>query len=299
MIKKEILLKYEWFTNNEYLDKYCELINKNITRSYEKFKTQKHHIIPIHCYKYKITHDLSSKDHDYSFYKKLADNDINNYTVNLLYPDHVLAHYYLSLCTEGQIKFANQNAVFHVLGNINFLKDDSYKITYEKLSLIMDKLEDIKKDLSNEKSKRYKGHNYHGPISEKQKKQISEANGGKTYIRKLINGEVIVKAIKGNELIEKYLSDGWELGNNYSSKKEVIGKNISRRKKGAICINNGQRNRYVPKEEIESYLEKGWLKGWIKDCIERVWVQKLNRKIKIEKSQLNSYTNRGWMVIDD
>ena len=48
MIKKEILLTYEGFINNEYLDKYCELINKNINRINEKFKTQKHHIIPVH-----------------------------------------------------------------------------------------------------------------------------------------------------------------------------------------------------------------------------------------------------------
>ena len=299
MIKKEVLLNYEGFIDNEYLDKYCELVNKNIERFYEKFKTQKHHIIPVHWYKYTVTHDLSSKDHDYHFYKKLADRDVNNYIVNLLYPDHVLAHYYLSLCTEGQIKFANQNAIFHVLGNLNFIKDNSYKTIYENLNMIMDKLDIIKKDLSNERSRRYIGHNYHGPISEKQKHQISEANGGKTYIKKLINNEVVVKTVKGSELIEKYLSDGWELGNNYSSKKEIIGKNISKRKKGAICINNGYRNKYVPKEEVESYLAKGWVKGRIKDNIERIWVEKLNRKIKIEKSQLDSYINRGWSVVDD
>ena len=121
MIEKEVLLNYEGFIDNEYLDKYCELVNKNIDRFYEKFKTQKHHIIPVLWYKYRVTHDLSSKDQDYLFYKKLADRDVNNCIVNLLYPDHVLAHYYLSLCTEGQIKFANQNAVFHVLGNLNFI----------------------------------------------------------------------------------------------------------------------------------------------------------------------------------
>ena len=297
MIKKEILLTYEGFINNEYLDKYCELINKNINRINEKFKTQKHHIIPVHWYKYITTHDLSSKDHNYSFYQKIADNDVNNYSVNLLYADHVLAHYYLSLCTEGQIKFANQNAVFHVLGNTNFLKDIAYEKIYEYLIKVMNRLEDIKKDLSKERSERYKGHNYHGPISEKQKKQISEANGGKVYIRKNINGKLIVKTIKDEKTLNLYLNNGWELGNARPFQKEKVGKQISDSKKGCICINNGVRNKYVKKEDLDEWLLDGWIVGYIRDNIERVWIRKLNQKAKIEKSDLKKYLDRGWEEI--
>lgn len=164
-------------------------------------------MIPVHWYKYNLTRDLSSKEHNYSFYKKMADNDANNYTVNLLYKDHVLAHYYLSLCTRGQIKFANQNALFHVMGNANFIKDPDCSKIYTDLIAAMNHIENIKEDLIKERRKRYAGHNYHGPISEKQKKQISQANRGRVYIRKIIGERIVVKSIKQDSL-KAYLDSG-------------------------------------------------------------------------------------------
>ena len=47
---KETLLSTEMVVDNEYLSQYCDLILRNVHRKREKFKTQKHHIIPKSFY---------------------------------------------------------------------------------------------------------------------------------------------------------------------------------------------------------------------------------------------------------
>lgn len=95
---KNKLLATNCFLDNKYLDKYCELIINNLETQKEKYKTQYHHIIP-RCYYKLIGLDV--------------DNSRNN-LVNLLYKDHILAHYYLCLCTEGKLKYKLSNAFFHL-----------------------------------------------------------------------------------------------------------------------------------------------------------------------------------------
>lgn len=90
----------DFVTPNIYLDKYIDLILSNRETAAKKFQTQKHHVIPV-C-----------------FFKLAGipvDNSANN-TVNLLYKDHVLAHYYLSLCTEGRFKYNNIASIQHLMG---------------------------------------------------------------------------------------------------------------------------------------------------------------------------------------
>ena len=83
---KEKLLNLNIFIQNEYFNKYVELITNNLKTKREKFKTQKHHIIP-RCY---FKHE-SIKD------KAIIEDKTN--LVNLSYANHILAHYYLSLCS--------------------------------------------------------------------------------------------------------------------------------------------------------------------------------------------------------
>jgi len=81
--------------NNEYLIKYSDLMENNLQTKAEKFKTQKHHIIPKYYYKDK---------------KISIDNSVNN-LINLSYKDHILAHYYLALCSIERFKYANEMAI--------------------------------------------------------------------------------------------------------------------------------------------------------------------------------------------
>ena len=92
MTQQEIkvkLLNTNYFIDNEYLDKYCELIELNKDTKKERPKTQSHHIVPVSYFK------LS---------KLPIDNSKEN-RVNLLYKDHILVHYYLCLCTKGKFKY--------------------------------------------------------------------------------------------------------------------------------------------------------------------------------------------------
>ena len=114
MITKETLLKTGYFVDNEYLDMYVDLIYKNKDTSYVRNATNNHHIIPK------------------SYYKRLK-KPINNSSENIvtvLFKDHVLAHYYLYLCTlNEEDKYSNACVLNHLTGlskrrGINFNIDD-------------------------------------------------------------------------------------------------------------------------------------------------------------------------------
>ena len=91
---KERLLATGAFTENEYLQKYVELIHCNLATKKETSKTQQHHILPK-CY--------------FKFIGKPCDNAKTN-LVNLLYVDHARAHFYLSLCLTDKT-LAGKNAL--------------------------------------------------------------------------------------------------------------------------------------------------------------------------------------------
>lgn len=88
------LSQLEYFVPNEYLYKYARLIERN-SRTPIRGDTNKHHILPKAWFK--LTNNA-------------VNNELNN-LVNLVYRDHVLAHYYLCLCTEDPFKYANQLAL--------------------------------------------------------------------------------------------------------------------------------------------------------------------------------------------
>ncbi len=84
-----------YFIDNEYLHKYCQIIERNRRTPIRGKQTHKHHIIPK-CW-FKLTNNV-------------INNDLNN-LVNLPCREHCLAHYYLCLCTEDPFKFANELAL--------------------------------------------------------------------------------------------------------------------------------------------------------------------------------------------
>lgn len=102
---KESLLKSSGFVDNEFLDLYVRLVERN-TRTYRRNGlTNKHHILPKSWF---------------NINNKTVDNSKSN-LVNLVYRDHVLAHYYLCLCTVGKLQYANELAFFCLLSRNNKL----------------------------------------------------------------------------------------------------------------------------------------------------------------------------------
>lgn len=95
MVTKQIFLNLGVFEDNKYLDFYLQLINNNLNNLKQQY-TQKHHIIPKCVSNY-------------------LNQPINKLTINILYKNHILAHYYLCLCSKGCIKYKLENALFHLL----------------------------------------------------------------------------------------------------------------------------------------------------------------------------------------
>ena len=105
------------FINNTYFKKYIQLIQDNLETKRQPFKTQRHHIIPLVAFK---LYNLPGKD--------AADN-----IVNLLYKDHILAHYYLALCSKS-VEFR-----YKMLCAINFIlgKAAQVKLDVEELNSLL------------------------------------------------------------------------------------------------------------------------------------------------------------------
>lgn len=214
------------FEYNDYFLKYCALIDENIDRKKEKMKTEKHHIIPV-CY-YEHLGIVNARKN-----KEVNHNNI----VNLLYKDHILAHYYLSLCAkEDWFKESNIHAFLSMTFYNKLTPEelteykilDKYQELYEKWIIKMSKLRsglpmsDETKDKIRQKLKGVKK----GPITEEHRKKLSEA-----------------------------------------AKHRKNGKNST---KGKISIYNKELNKkkYIEKAELDTYLSNGWVKGGIPHTLE-------------------------------
>ena len=82
------------YLDNEWLDKYLELIEANLDTKKSMKSTQAHHAIPVNAYW------ESNEAYNRKEALKLAKADEINFEVNLLYRDHLLIHSYLTLCTD-------------------------------------------------------------------------------------------------------------------------------------------------------------------------------------------------------
>ena len=181
MSLKEKLLSLKLVVDNEYLDKYVELIESNKDTERKKFETHKHHIIPKFYYR---NNNL------------VIDNSKNN-IVNLTLKDHILAHYMLIKCGLGDNFILNNIHAFNML-----IKKQGHNLDIVELETVLKGVEEL--ELMRLKTL--------GRISR-------DKNSGGKYIFK----DDIVKHISCNE-IDKYLSDGWQIGNPKASTKAIKGR---------------------------------------------------------------------------
>ncbi len=92
---KDKLLQHDGFVDNEYLDKYVQIIERNRRTTRRAGNTNSHHIIPKSWFK---------------LHKQPVDNTLSNLVI-LTYREHTLAHYYLCLCTKDELQYANELAL--------------------------------------------------------------------------------------------------------------------------------------------------------------------------------------------
>lgn len=101
---KSLLVELDGIIDNTYLDSYCSLIKEAEHQKCESFKTIKHHVIPVCYFKYK--YDCKNRKEALPFA-----NAEPNYIVNLTHDQHIIAHYYLSQCSTGQLHIGLVNAI--------------------------------------------------------------------------------------------------------------------------------------------------------------------------------------------
>lgn len=258
MISKQHLIDINLVIDNMYADLYLQLIQENIKTVKVKNSTQKHHIIP----KY------------YFIYNNLLIDDSEENTVNLYFKDHILAHYYLSLCSPSDyFKFANISALKYLLGvNKELLNND-------KLIKNLDNLQYLYEYYSSKRAVFV---------------DLSGVNEGKVWMNNNINSVRVPP-----EDIDYYLSIGYIFGSNINTNKDKI------------VINNGTETKFITKNELETFLNQGWNKGFAKRYYTEEGrsnlVKKSSAKAKdtvainngkvskyIKKSKLQEYLDNNW-----
>lgn len=261
---KTKLLNTNYFIDNEYLDKYCQLVTDNKATSKIKYQTQTHHILP-RCY------------------FKLLDLPVDHSHSNLVefqHYDHALAHYYLCFCTTGELKYKLRCA-FMFLVNSNRVP----KETKEALGLIEEYaklLLEISKEMS-QHAHEYSEHKYiNNGVKTKHVREedlpaylqagwnLGALNGKKRIGSKcMTNGQHTVFAYN-KEQVDYYLQLGYYFGRHYApaaghsqseSEREKRSKTMTGVHKNKIHINNGLTCKFVTAEEAVEYLDNGWVRG--------------------------------------
>lgn len=250
MILKEDLLELGILEDNEFLDKYYNLVVKNFSTKKEKGKTDRHHIIPKSYFKH------NNLD---------VDNSVNN-IINVYRSDHILLHYFLCLCSKDcYFKYANYQAFIRMTSRTDIPSD------YIEFAKNLSEYQRIYEECNFLKSELYKGKPH--PLSEEalksKKEKIKQLRKEKSNKNKIwVNNGIEQKMIQKCDF-ENYQQLGYKCGRLQFLSKESIEKikqNTKGKKawnKGKICIvnlENGSK-KYVDTEELSMYKSKGYIES--------------------------------------
>lgn len=288
---KEKLLKLNVFEDNEYFDKYVNLIESNKNTPKVSSKTSSHHIIPRCYFKYK-----SLK----------IDNSSEN-LVNMFHKDHILSHYFLYMCSkDSYIKKCNSIAVIQMTSEYSLQMNERDFIEslehYERLrecyiSSISGennpaKRGDVRKKISESHSGRTLTDEHKNKLrykkTESHKNKLRQSALGRTMLED--TKQKISKALKGRyvgELSASYGKPAWNKGipcPNYV-KERVSKANKGRAPRAGAVLSdetrskiresallrphrrwftNGQEEVFLTEEDINKFINNGYKSGRLK-----------------------------------
>lgn len=104
----------------------------------------------------------------------------------------------------------------------------------------------------------------HRVVSEETRRKISELHrkmhefrAGFTSGRIKVSNDLINQTLYVlPEDLQKYLEQGWKLGNLFQTNQKK-----SQKRTGEVTVNNGIVEKHIKPEELEKYLAKGWIRG--------------------------------------
>ena len=226
---KEKLLNTGIIIDNEWLDKYVNIIIDKSLEKHIKFHSQAHHIIPK-CY--------------FRFANRTVDNSASN-KVELMFIDHALAHLYLANCTNDmQFKHRNMKAVDHVLGNVNFKTLEAYDIEKE----LIENSELYQSTYAS--TREYWSLNCNFKDSSKWSARMLETartNGKKNKGKRYVIKDGVCRTAKDEEEFIRLLQDGWVAGNS----------NI-----GSVTLHRGSEQTICTQlSKLDTYFDDYWVRG--------------------------------------
>lgn len=309
---KKLLLQKDLVIDNEYLEKYINLILDNLTTTMSKGKTQTHHIIPKYYFKSKNI-------------KIQEDNNL----VNLLYKDHILAHYYLSLCSKTKYyMFSNLSALNYLLGKNKELKNSpefldqlpELQRLYENYTQSKKRFIDLKGVNSTKVWMNKNGKNIRVLPQDVEYFKLSGFIVGcahtNTKKKTWVNDNVNEKMVYQDELTHfLQLNPDYKIGRKTPDKPVIFPsrKGNPSPTLNKIGVNNGKINKFISKSDLDEYINKGWIKGIIIDrrgfkhsfnSIQkikanqqnRIWVHQETKNKKIKKEELDEYITKGYTL---
>ena len=252
---RKTLIDYNICEENEYLDKYVELVTNNLLTKQVCYETEAHHVIPV-CH-YTQEHNIDKTDA-----LKIADTDSNNFKVNMSHSDHILAHIYLANCAKKEVfrlamlySVVYASSQYHIkdvemfINNIELQQELQEAITQLYKERVKSPTFGMrgKKHTDIAKAKQSLGHKEyyktHPAItpSESGLKSLHDAAIDTTYIHK----DGVVKRIKKSEL-DVFLADGWQRGRGKPKQTVVTKDGVSK---------------YIPIEDLDRFINEGWTRG--------------------------------------
>lgn len=309
---KQLLIQKDLVIDNEYLEKYITLILNNLTTKISKGKTQKHHIIPKYYFRS----------------KNIEVQEVNN-LVNLLYKDHILAHYYLSLCSKNNYyMFSNLSALNYLLGKNKELKNSpeflnqlsELQILYENYNQNRKRFINLKGVNNTKVWMNKNGKNIRVLPKDVESFKLSGFMIGCVRQNKTkkvwVNNNLTQKMIYQDEL-PRFLQSNpeYKIGRKtpdkpikFPSRKGTPSPTLNK-----IGINNGKINKFISKSDLNDYINEGWYKGIIvnrhgfkhslsaiqkikNDQQNRIWIHQGNKNKKIKKEDLDKYIDNGYIL---
>lgn len=241
---RDYLLSFDIFVDNEYFDKYLNLVFANLNTKREKFLTASHHIIPRAYYKH----------------NNIPVDDTRLNKVNLRHKDHLLAHYYMYKCAaKDYLVFSNQYAVIFMLNVKKIPEETVIEALGEKFA------EDLYKNYTQRKSEitKKQDHPKGRKISEETRKKLSESHMGVKQTEEAKH--------KRSESLKRAYAEGRKVATVTQKQIELYKKLYT----GKIAITNLETDtmKYIDPKEIDFYLSNGWRKG----ASEKIREQKIQR----------------------
>lgn len=195
---KSRLIACGYADDNEWADRYAELISANEHTERVPKYTQRHHIIPVSYYKSRHLE---------------VDNSTSN-LVNLSFKDHMKAHLFLSGCTKGQERYKNLYSVFQMshFDSVGFIEIQNYDY-YQKLYV-----DAIHAAPSHRKGTKV-SESTHAKMRKASKLRV-ELNGSATRGTIWVTDGCVDKMIKPSDL-DNFISKGYRKGRSFRHSAEV------------------------------------------------------------------------------